>query len=417
MPVIQGPAEAYPLSERTRTVIEHVIDNTLPILQCPFDPKRSVLHEYEPDVDQIQCTAWHLLRNELDALVPGKGESKQQAQAIAQAYINAQIQHWIRTAGEHHSCFERLMQVAVPQDGLARGRSVLAAVDIHQFQVLGPYSGAVWDLSEGSWQKRSYRDHENEALGTSIRTYAFDTPRPGVIIDAFCRGNILSLINTAQLPGQPATLNLDNNVLAVPAGNTMIFYIAIRDIIKGEELLVDYGPDYDPKCSLTIKEEPTEMDFSESITVFEHRSALLSLAHQSIKESAHASALITALSLMDTSPFTTNERTQILLDPEVMTTLVEVLTCPEIAEATSIKLSKVIGKLINECKVETASMAKYVFCAVLLDSHVLGRLQQTHHSDETKPQLKALSHPIDQLLDQLDQVSDGVTRGARITAA
>jgi hypothetical protein len=47
-----------------------------------------------------------------------------------------------------------------------------------------------------------------------------------------------------------------NNVASVLFGKNLVFYITVEKVAKGEELLVDYGPNYNPLER--IKQEPLE---------------------------------------------------------------------------------------------------------------------------------------------------------------
>ena len=61
----------------------------------------------------------------------------------------------------------------------------------------------------------------------------------------------MSLVNTSQLPDQRAWAQ--DNLVAVTFGLNLTFYIALRDIDVGEELLLDYGRYYNPMSM--IKQE------------------------------------------------------------------------------------------------------------------------------------------------------------------
>ncbi len=139
--------------------------------------------------------------------------------------------------------------VIIPIDfGAARGLSTFAKRKIKQFEVLGPYAGV---LREG---EKDFKQGMRKIGKRNFSAYLFGTISEHRAIDAFGSGNTLSLVNTGQL-GKGERIE-DNNTSAVQIGKSLIFYVANRDIDKGEEFFVDYGPIYD--CE--IKQEPTETE-------------------------------------------------------------------------------------------------------------------------------------------------------------
>jgi SET domain-containing protein len=141
-----------------------------------------------------------------------------------------------------------LLEVAIPLDeGPNRGLSVFANKDIPQYTVVCPYAGVL---------------HSNEqSLEASIRkngsqpvlSYLFATRSSHRVVDAVNTGNVASLVNTSQLGDQTAFK--ENNVIPIVFGKNLVFYIVLRDLKKGEELLIDYGPTYNPSKRLAVKQE------------------------------------------------------------------------------------------------------------------------------------------------------------------
>jgi SET domain-containing protein len=145
--------------------------------------------------------------------------------------------------------FDKIIEVCVPADGPFRGFSLFSKRPIRQFEVLGAYAGtfygSVKDLNEAS---------RKTGHGRTV-SYAWEGKQLGQQVDARESGNRLALMNTARLPGHADLLGKENNIAAIRIGNSLWFYVAIKNIDKGEELLVDYGPAYNPSG---IKIEPDQ---------------------------------------------------------------------------------------------------------------------------------------------------------------
>jgi len=131
--------------------------------------------------------------------------------------------------------------------------SVIAKEDIRQYEVLGPYAGALHDASDKTMQRAMRQQGHARVL-----SYLWYTPK-GNFIDAYRRGNTLSLINTSEMKTASgiSALGKNNNVAAIGVGDNFIFYVAKEDIPAGTELLVNYGSDYNPVGEDAIKPEPT----------------------------------------------------------------------------------------------------------------------------------------------------------------
>ncbi|NGZ14681.1 SET domain-containing protein [Vibrio aestuarianus] len=150
---------------------------------------------------------------------------------------------------QHAAWINSWADTAVPVDeGPRRGLSVFAKRDIKKFEVLGVYSGILHE------DERSVASVMRKEGSVSVLTYLWSTQSKKRNIDASQYANSLATINTAHLPSnKPQEIFAKhNNLDCVRFGPNYVFYVALRNINKGEELLIDYGPDYDP---LQIKEE------------------------------------------------------------------------------------------------------------------------------------------------------------------
>ena len=214
----------------------HEIDNSLPILQDLSDPAHSLFYQAEGTIDQIKISRYGDL--ELSST-----EKKQMLQ---------EVKEWIEINENNRELyqqrFDELFEISIPIEiGPDRGRSVYAKRDIRKFEVIGPYAGRLQrseeELNRSMRKKRSY----------NVLSYLFGTRSKYRTIDAFGTGNTISLINTGQLCGTP--IWNENNLAIIQAGKNLNFYVAKRDISQGEELLIDYGPDYNPMCFFKVENE------------------------------------------------------------------------------------------------------------------------------------------------------------------
>ncbi|AZE89336.1 SET domain-containing protein-lysine N-methyltransferase [Pseudomonas orientalis] len=220
----------------------HQVDNTLPILQDPQNPRLSLTQAIEGPTDMIRITHWNGLLDGLDSATRQR----------VSAHMKESIKDWLRTEGQHQSRFDKTLEVVTALDdgGPDRGASVWARRDIAQFEVLGPYAGK-YHASEASLFAEQRKQGSRAVL-----TYLFGTRSGNRSVSALHTGNTLSLINTSQLGTGPAWKS--NNVICVAVGKNLTFYVALNDIKKGEELLVDYGPLYKTVPDIAIKPEPAE---------------------------------------------------------------------------------------------------------------------------------------------------------------
>lgn len=249
------PEPAIVKIERTEKLDEslprHKIDNNLPILQDPENPSHSLLSEAEVPIDELKVSHWGVL-NERFKILKIKEVKK------IQENIYKEIREWLRSEGQHEEKFnEFLGQPAIPiDDGPYRGMSVFAKRDIPSFKVVGPYSGKF--LRDSEVLNREY----NRAGKHNVVTYLFGTRSKNRAVSAFGSGNILSLINTAdplRLSSEHANESLEvcgkhNNVAAIQVGKNLTFYVALENISKDTELLVSYGPVYDPMQEQTTQD-------------------------------------------------------------------------------------------------------------------------------------------------------------------
>ncbi|MGY4638271.1 SET domain-containing protein-lysine N-methyltransferase [Pseudomonas sp. TE24901] len=244
---VPGPSRTVPTVVKIepgvttpRTLSSHQVDNSLPILQDPRDPKISLTLALEGPIDDIRISHWNGL---LDGL--GSAEKK----AVADR-IKASIKDWLRSEGQHGTKFDETLEVVTPLDdgGPARGASVWARRDIPQFEVLGPYSGK-YHASEAS-----LFEEQRKQGSRAVLTYLFGTRSGTRSVSAFNTGNTLSLVNTAQLRNGPAWQA--NNVASISVGKNLTFYVSLKDIKAGDELLLDYGPYYNPVPDIAIKPDP-----------------------------------------------------------------------------------------------------------------------------------------------------------------
>lgn len=223
-----------------RTLLPHQVDNSLPILQDPLHPKLSLTQALEGPIDEIRISSWNGLLDGLDSA---------QKTSVGNR-IKASIKDWLRTEGSHGPKFDEALEVVTPLDdgGPARGASVWARRDIPQFEVLGPYAGK-YHASEAS-----LFEEQRKQGSRAVLTYLFGTRSGTRSVSALNTGNTLSLINTSQLRNGPAWQA--NNVASISVGKNLTFYVALKDIKAGDELLVDYGPFYNPVPDIAIKPDP-----------------------------------------------------------------------------------------------------------------------------------------------------------------
>lgn len=218
----------------------HQVDNTLPILQDPANPRLSLTRSLEGPIEKIRIAYWNGLLDGLDSATKTRVSTQ----------IKASIKDWLRTEGQHQSRFDECVEVitALDDGGPARGASVWARRDIAQFEVLGPYAGKYHPSEASLFQEQRKQGSE------AVLTYIFGTRSGERTVSGLHTGNTLSLINTSQLKSGPVWKS--NNVISIAVGKNLTFYVALSDIKKGDELLLDYGAFYQPVPDIAIKPDP-----------------------------------------------------------------------------------------------------------------------------------------------------------------
>ncbi len=223
------------------------INNTLPILQNPADETQSLLFESEGEIALMKVSEWGFLKSYLDGL------AQPQIKNI-KSKIKKSMCEWItlneKNRMEYTKRLDEIYEITTPIEiGPDRGRSAFAKREIKKFEVLGPYAGTLCKNKDLSQAERKQGPRK-------ISEYLFATSSSHRAINGFSSGNVLSLVNTAQL-GNFKKIG-ENNICVVLFGKNINFYVANKDIHKGEEFLVNYGPLY----ASEIKKEPQEMDLN-----------------------------------------------------------------------------------------------------------------------------------------------------------
>ncbi|EIK69198.1 hypothetical protein PseBG33_1624 [Pseudomonas synxantha BG33R] len=223
-----------------RTLAPHQIDNSLPILQDPRNPGISLTRELEGAIDDIRITYWNELLDGMSAADRNSVGSQ----------IKESIKDWLRSERQHGTRFDDTLEVMTPLDdeGPVRGASVFARRDIPRFEVLGPYSGKYYPNQVALFEE------ERKKGSRAVLTYLFGTRSRERTVSALNSGNTLSLVNTSQLRGGPVWQT--NNVVSISVGKNLTFFVANKHIKKGDELLMDYGPYYQPIPDIAIKKDP-----------------------------------------------------------------------------------------------------------------------------------------------------------------
>lgn len=223
-PRLDNPQAPTPLAPAPSH--SHQINNAAPILQDPRDIRISLTEALEGPVGKIRIT------ND-NSIFAGLNPAKK---ARVQQNMIEDIHEWIAEEGQHHERFSNLFEVRKLDNGPDRGLSLIARHELQQFDVLGPYSGKL-HLDEQSLNQEIFAK-SRDAVGT----YLFETHTPGALISGHGNSNVLSVINSHQVPGQPPIGK--ENVASVCVGKYMVFLIAWDTIPAGTELLMDYGPRY-----------------------------------------------------------------------------------------------------------------------------------------------------------------------------
>lgn len=156
--------------------------------------------------------------------------------------FSAQAQALVDSDGASQAAFTRdNLKVVYDEQQPQVGLQVQAKRTIPASTFIGGYSG-VWHPTDESLTTE-YRKMGSE----KVLTYLWGTNTEGSV-SGLQNANKLALINTASLRGLPA---LGENNLAIGYINDILpFYYTTREIKENEQLLVDYGDNYNPKYLL-----------------------------------------------------------------------------------------------------------------------------------------------------------------------
>jgi uncharacterized Zn-finger protein len=136
-------------------------------------------------------------------------------------------------------CKEFFIDQNDPRVTLRGQRGVKANINITSGTPLGIYAGEY--LSE-----LDIEDHEHTYGSYNTGRYYFQTSNKNITISAWQKGNILSLINANTIHDNCTSMSAEN-VVAVSVqhqGIPYIMYMALTNINRDDELLIDYQKDY-----------------------------------------------------------------------------------------------------------------------------------------------------------------------------
>lgn len=249
------PAPGYPVEVQA---ITHQINNNAPILQHHLTGETLT---GEANTLHASSTSWMALRPFLSA--HSQSEQRQIKRSIME-----QVKEWVRTEGHHQQRFNEMLEVAMNiDDTTPRGTSVFAKQAIPAFTVIGPYSGILLPDHEALEQLAKQYGHNN------IQTYLYQAgpatgPYRDRAISAFRSGNVLSLINDAELSEPILDHNgqvIKNNIAPIRIDNK-IFLVSVTDILPEQELFLDYGEAYQAhfKRQLAMHQQVTSIKQEES---------------------------------------------------------------------------------------------------------------------------------------------------------
>ncbi|EMZ7034351.1 hypothetical protein ABE276_002387 [Salmonella enterica] len=229
-----------PDSPEFQRTLKRRIEDDGPILRNPANPSESVMGQAERPAEELRVTRWGGL----------------QPDAATKRRINDDIQEWLKDEGRHEARFAKMLYVMRPlDDGPERGDSVFARVTLLPFTVLGPYAGILHD----DVRQPSLSAERRKAGTSNVHRYAFQTLSAKRLVSAYTSGNILSLVNTANLTGHAPIAGKQNNVSCITVGKNITFYVTNTYIPEGDELFIDYGPDYESGPNVKrLKQEAEE---------------------------------------------------------------------------------------------------------------------------------------------------------------
>jgi SET domain-containing protein len=88
---------------------------------------------------------------------------------------------------------------------------------------------------------------------SNVMEFLFNTMSKNRYIDGTQGSNTLSYVNTGQLLDYPRIA--ENNLAIIHVENNFAFYVAIKPIAQGEELFIDYGPNYIGREQIKVEAE------------------------------------------------------------------------------------------------------------------------------------------------------------------
>lgn len=228
--------DMYMRQPRFHEGLHHRTYNDGPILRDARDPAKSLTQEIgigpDESIATINVSDWGIMEELI---------SQQPAPQRVKEEITQSLRHWLASEGHHSALIDALM-VRTLEEGVV-GEGVAAARTLEPFTALGFYAGVhIEDIGgmalddarkkQGPWNDVAY-------------TWVTGT-RNGASLNAFSSANILASVNTGKyLNYEPRG---ENNVAMVRVGSrkNLLAYVVTKRIEKNKELLIDYGPRYNP---------------------------------------------------------------------------------------------------------------------------------------------------------------------------
>lgn len=236
------PDEPIVIKDEPPETIHHVHDNRGPILQTP-EGDDALLAALQPPqkrlrtddvgalIERQHVHAWSVVGDALATAAEALPEPGRRDWLKAEKQrITEEARAWLAiTEEERVRRFDARLRVDAAGE---LGQGVKAARDIAAFEVLGPYAGKFLPTP-------AHLERERERYGShNVTAYLYGTQADGRTVSAFPVGNVLSKVNEGPSPEA-------NNAGPIRLGTNVTFYVALRPIAAGEDVLVDYGPDYD----------------------------------------------------------------------------------------------------------------------------------------------------------------------------
>lgn len=192
-----------------------------------------------------KVTEWSLVGTALAASVEHLPAAERRARLNAEKRrLTEEARAWLTLPKEERARRWAATLDVKPVEELGRG--VVAARDIGAFELLGTYNG-VYLRNDGELAQEQQRHGAH-----NVKTYLYSTGAASRTVSGFRFGSVLSMVNEgASLPA--------NNVCPIRLGPNLHFYVSLRAIAAGSDVLVDYGADYDrsgwPNHPIEIPEE------------------------------------------------------------------------------------------------------------------------------------------------------------------